>query len=159
MRVFVVSDTHGSNGFLNKALEEVGHVDYFLHMGDLEGSEYFIDAFVECPKKMIAGNNDFSADFEDELEFELEGHRIFMTHGHRYGVYAGVERLYMEGVERGADIILFGHTHQPFLEEINDTLILNPGSISLPRQKGRRPSYAIMDLKENGEVEVEVKYL
>ena len=46
MRVLVVSDSHGSNVYLNKALEEAGDFDYFMHLGDLEGSEHFIETFV-----------------------------------------------------------------------------------------------------------------
>ena len=156
MRVLVVSDSHGSNVFLNRALEEAGEIDFFMHLGDLEGSEYFIETFVECPTALISGNNDYFSQLEHELEFELEGHHIFMTHGHRYNIYAGVDRLREEGQARGADIVLFGHTHCPYIEETDDMVLINPGSISRPRQEGRIPTYVILDLFENGEVNVEL---
>lgn len=159
MRVLVVSDSHGSNVYLNKAIEEAGNFDYFMHLGDLEGSEHFIEAFVECPTAIISGNNDYFTTIEHELEFELEGHHVFMTHGHRYNIYAGVDCLRKEGQRRGADIILFGHTHCPYIEQTEECLILNPGSISRPRQEGRIPTYVIMDLKENGEIEVDLHYV
>lgn len=158
MRVFVVSDSHGRNTYLNKALEQAGSFDYLLHLGDLEGSEDFIEAFVETPKELISGNNDYFSDIEREKVIELEGHRIFMTHGNRYGVHAGVDCLREEGRKRGADIILFGHTHCPYIEQ-EDIIIVNPGSITHPRQEGRIPTYVIMDLKDNGEVEVALKYV
>lgn len=156
MRVLVVSDSHGSNVFLNRALEEAGEIDFFMHLGDLEGSEYFIETFVDCPTALISGNNDYFSQLEHELEFELEGHHIFMTHGHRYNIYAGVDRLREEGQARGADIVLFGHTHCPYIEETDDMVLINPGSISRPRQEGRIPTYVILDLFENGEVNVEL---
>ena len=148
MRVLVVSDSHGSNVFLNRALEEAGEIDFFMHLGDLEGSEYFIETFVDCPTALISGNNDYFSQLEHELEFELEGHHIFMTHGHRYNIYAGVDRLREEGQARGADIVLFGHTHCPYIEETDDMVLINPGSISRPRQEGRIPTYVILDLFE-----------
>ena len=38
-------------------------------------------------------------------------------------------------------------------------MIVNPGSITHPRQEGRIPTYVLMDLKDNGEVEIELKYV
>lgn len=159
MRVLVVSDSHGSNVFLNRALEEAGEIDFFMHLGDLEGSEHFIETFVDCPTALISGNNDYFSQLDHELEFELEGHHIFMTHGHRYNIYAGVDRLREEGEARGADIVLFGHTHCPYIEETDDMVLINPGSISRPRQEGRIPTYVILDLFENGEVNVELFHI
>ena len=101
---------------------------------------------------MIAGNNDYYVDIEGEAEFDLDGHHFFMTHGHYYYVYTGVEYLREEAQKRGADIVLYGHTHVPYMEQKEGMLILNPGSISLPRQKGRIPTYALIELMENGTV-------
>ena len=61
--------------------------------------------------------------------------------------------------ERNLDIVMFGHTHRPFLELDGDAVILNPGSISYPRQEGKNPSYIIMDLDEEGEAHFSVEYL
>lgn len=159
MKILVVSDTHGSNVYLNRAMEEVGEFDYFLHMGDLEGSEHFIEAFVESPYTIISGNNDYFTDIDREKEIDLEGHHIFMTHGNRYNVYAGVDVLKEEAKRRGADIVLFGHTHCPYIEEEDGLVIVNPGSISRPRQPGRIPTYAVMELKKNGQVSVDLHYV
>ena len=156
MRVLVVSDTHGSNVHLNRAMEEVGDFDFFMHLGDLEGSEHFIETFVDCQFAIISGNNDYFTDIDREREFELEGHQIFMTHGNRYNIYDGVDCLREEGMKRNADIVLFGHTHCPYVEQEDGMVLLNPGSISRPRQQGRVPTYAIMDLLDDGSVEIEI---
>ena len=159
MRVLVVSDSHGSNVNLNRALDEAGEIDHLLHLGDLEGSEHFIEAFVSCPYTLISGNNDYFSDIDREQELTLMGHRIFMTHGNRYGVYYNAEGVKEEGLRRGADIILFGHTHCPYIEQEEGLLVMNPGSISLPRQNGRIPTYVVMDLLEDGSVEVDLRYV
>ena len=54
---------------------------------------------------------------------------------------------------------MFGHTHKPYLETKDGVTILNPGSLSYPRQEGRRPSYMIMDIDEAGEGHYTQKYL
>ena len=44
---------------------------------------------------------------------------------------------------------MFGHTHRPYLEQDPDITVLNPGSLSFPRQEGRKGSFMIMELKED----------
>ena len=69
------------------------------------------------------------------------------------------ERLKEEARERGADIVMYGHTHKPALTREDDLITLNPGSVSYPRQQGRRPSYMIMELISEGEVVVFQEWL
>ncbi len=55
----------------------------------------------------------------------------------------------LEGVE--ADVICVGHTHQPYVLEVGDKLVINPGSLGLPRDGDPRAAYAII---ENNRVEL-----
>ena len=82
-----------------------------------------------------------------------------MTHGHYYCVSLGTEMLRKEGLARGVDIVMFGHTHRPYLEQDEEMIVLNPGSLSYPRQPGRQGSYMIMEIKSDGNVEIETFYL
>ena len=54
---------------------------------------------------------------------------------------------------------MFGHTHKPFFERKNGLTVLNPGSLSFPRQDGRKGSYMIMEIGEDGTASFEQKYL
>ena len=59
---------------------------------------------------------------------------------------------------------MFGHTHRPFFEidrreGEKDLIVLNPGSLSYPRQEGRRPSYMVMEIGEDGEARFAHYYL
>ena len=45
---------------------------------------------------------------------------------------------------------MFGHTHRPFFEEMDEIIVLNPGSLSFPRQEGRKGSYMIMETDGEG---------
>lgn len=159
MRIMIVSDTHGRHGSFDKALEQAGKIDMLLHMGDVEGGENYIEAVAGCPVCMVAGNNDFFSFLEKEREFTVGGKRIFMTHGHYYYVSVGTERIKSEGLSRKADIVMFGHTHRPFLEESENITVLNPGSLSYPRQPGRQGSYMIMEIFPDGRVEYTTHYV
>lgn len=159
MKILIISDTHGRHGNLEAVIEKEQPFDMMIHLGDVEGGEDYIQALVDCEVKMIAGNNDFYTRLPQECEFEVEGLRIFMTHGHQYSVHRGVDRLAQVAREKGADIVMFGHIHMPVLETNVDTMVLCPGSISCPRQMGRRPSYVVMNLKKGMQPECEIVYL
>ncbi len=151
MKILIVSDTHRMHENYLKALEQEKPLDLVIHCGDAEGSEYLIEEAAGCPLEIVLGNNDFFSKLPRELELELCGKRVWITHGHNYGVSTGTEIIKDEARSRHMDIVLFGHTHRPVLEQESDLVTLNPGSISYPRQEKRRPSYAIMEQKKQGE--------
>lgn len=159
MRVMIISDTHGRHEAFDKALEQAGDIDMLLHLGDVEGGEEYIEAVAGCPVCMVAGNNDFFSFLKKEREFTLAGKKIFMTHGHNYYVSVGTEEIRRAGLAREADIVMFGHTHRPYFEQDDKITILNPGSLSYPRQPGRQGSYMIMEIKSDGQVDFETYYL
>ena len=148
MKVLIVSDTHGYDQNFEAVVDREAPIDALIHCGDIEGSEDYFEALVECPVYMVRGNNDFFSDLNGEMEFELAGRRIFLTHGHYYGVSMGPERILDEGLDRGVDLVMFGHTHRPLLMQESDITVLNPGSLSFPRQDGRKPTYLIMEIDE-----------
>ena len=159
MKILIVSDTHGKHMNLDRALEKECPIDMFIHLGDVEGGEDYIDAVVECEKHVVKGNNDFFSELPREEEFYIGSRKVFITHGHNYFVSLDPEQIREEGRARQADIVMFGHTHRPYLDEESDMIVLNPGSLSYPRQAGRRPSYIWMELDEAGKAHFEVCYL
>jgi putative phosphoesterase len=52
----------------------------------------------------------------------------------------------LEGVE--ADVICVGHTHQAYVLEVGSKLVVNPGSIGLPRDGDPRAAYAVLEDRE-----------
>ena len=60
-----------------------------------------------------------------------------------------------EARERGVQIAMFGHTHRPVIDRSGPADLINPGSLSYPRQEGRKPSYMIMYMEEDGSVRYE----
>ena len=134
MKILIVSDTHGHEENLERVVEKVGKIDCLLHLGDVEGQEDYIEALVSCPVHIVAGNNDFFSELPREIVVTIGDYRILMTHGHYYGVSVETSMLKEEAV-------------------------LNPGSLSYPRQHGRKPSYAIMEIDEKGIAHYDIYYL
>ena len=160
MRILIVSDTHRHNDNYFRVLKRVGDVDAVVHCGDAEGSEYILNEACSCPFYIVCGNNDFFSELPREEELEIGPHRALITHGHYHGVHGGTEMLKDYAKELGYDIVMFGHIHTPVIEEEDGILILNPGSLTYPRQFGRRPSYIILDAdEETGRLEPHLEYL
>lgn len=159
MKILVVSDTHGHTKNLERVLEKVGDIDLFIHCGDLEGGEDYIRALVDVPCYMVAGNNDWFSDLQREMEISVDDYRIWITHGNNYGASMGPERLLEEAAARNVDVVMYGHTHRPLIEYQDNIVIVNPGSLSYPRQNGRKPSYLIMEIDRDHEAHYTINYL
>lgn len=161
MRILVISDTHGDNANFFEALDKAGKVDMVIHCGDVYGSEYVYEQAAGCPVVMVAGNNDYGYGLKSEEMIEVEGLKIWITHGHRYRVYFGSEMLIQEAYSKGADVVFYGHTHVPAVTFDPDYKVyaVNPGSLSYPRQTGYKPSYIIMEKETGKEPKFLLKFL
>jgi putative phosphoesterase len=159
MRILVISDTHGKRKGMEEIQRREGEVDALIHLGDIEGTEAHLDAIFDCPKYLVRGNNDFFSSLPEEIEFSLGSYKVWATHGHSYHINMGPEWLIQEGKAREADIVMFGHTHRPYLKKYADIIALNPGSVSYPRQEGRKGSYMIMEIDSENQLSFDQKYL
>ena len=165
MKVLIISDTHRRHENLEIVLEKEKPLDLLIHLGDAEGSEDYIGAIAECPMEIVSGNSDFFSTLPAELILELGKHRALVTHGHYYSVNTGMEDIKKEAEGRGCDMVMFGHTHRPFVDVPKlaqgkkKVITMNPGSLSYPRQEGKCPSYIVMQIDRNGEAHMEIKYL
>ncbi len=159
MKILIVSDTHRKHEYLIEALERVRPIDLMVHLGDAEGEEEYIAQLAGCPLEIVAGNNDFFSDLLREKEIRIGNYRVLLTHGHYYYVNTGLSDIQKEAAARGFDIVMFGHTHRPLIDYSHNVITLNPGSISYPRQDGKRPSYIVMEIDDRGEAQFEICYL
>lgn len=159
MKVLIVSDTHGHMTNLRECVRRVSPIDMLIHCGDVEGQEEEIRSLASCETHIVSGNNDYFSRLPREDEFLIGAHKVFLTHGHNYGVSMGVDRIVDEAGARGADIVMFGHTHRPLDEKVDGVRVLNPGSLSYPRQEGRRPSYMLLEFDRNGKIFCGISYL
>ena len=159
MRALIVSDTHRENDNYMRVLERVGEIDLMIHCGDVEGSEYLLEEMAGCNCIFVMGNNDYFSDLPREQEITIENKRIWITHGHNYGVSMGYEIIAAEAHARKMDVVMYGHSHRPCVDKMFGVTVVNPGSLTYPRQEGHRPSYIIMETDGNGKLDFEIKYL
>ena len=148
MKVLIISDIHGSGYYAEKIKEivEKENPDKIVLLGDLYyhgprndlSQEYNPMKVAEILNSLkdkllvVRGNCDAEVDemisqfkFEDHILMEINGKKVYFTHGHRYNI----EVIPYEDFE----IMIYGHIHQGFIEKKEGYLFANPGSISIPR--------------------------
>ena len=167
LRILIMSDSHGRNENVELAIaqvrEEIGEFQMLIHLGDV-GDAREIESLAGVPCYIVRGNTDYDAKLLNTNVIEAGGHRIFATHGHLYQVDMRLDLLRFAALENDCDIAMYGHTHVPYLEEDNslgtdDVTILNPGSISKPRQADHRYTYMVMEIDDEDEVTYELRYV
>lgn len=150
LRLLVISDTHMYISNATKLINEY-NPDYILHLGDIcDDCERLSEIFPNKIILSVIGNNDFGSaypDFPKERVFTLGGKNFLMCHGHTYHVKSSLSSLKRRGRAVKADVILFGHTHEKYLEKDGDVIIMNPGTVW---------SYGIIELTD-GEIDARVE--
>ena len=144
MKILVFSDSHRSLGSMLDTIE-LQKPDMIVHLGDLaRDAEEIGYAYPMIPLVSVPGNCDGWTTDPAIRRFSIEGKSVLLSHGHLWYVKRGYEMAMLEARKAGADILLFGHTHNPYCQQQEDELwVMNPGSA--------RNSYGII-LLENGSI-------
>ena len=147
MNVLVISDKHGDIENLNKVFNTKIEFSLIIHLGD-----YFRDAqrieeiYPNIKVEYIYGNSDFMiGEVFAEKTLEINGVKLFLTHGHRYSVKWDYSKLYTKAEELSVDALLFGHTHIPYIEDRGSYKIINPGSLTDSSGEDGE-SYAVLEI-------------
>ena len=149
MRIGIMSDSHGNTMAVDQAIEKAGEVDLWLHAGDLIQDAEYLAMVTDKEVINVAGNCDWpQGRVPDERMIELGGHKIFLSHGHNYGVKRGSEKFTRAAIAQGADIAVYGHSHVAEVKEQDICLTINPGSISYPRD-GAGQSFMVLNISQN----------
>ena len=140
-RIVLISDNHGNREILMRIDGMYPTADYYLHCGDS-----LMDASDLRPFASVKGNCD-REDFDFSKILEIEGHKIFMCHGHTYG-NCDLKTLSNAAKQYGCDLVFFGHLHR-FIDEICDGVrLINPGSCSYNKDRSK-PCFALVDVSED----------
>ncbi len=149
--IAAISDTHMPSRAraLPKRLEEqLRAVDLILHAGDFTTLATLNHLRSFAPVEAVRGNVD-----EPALALELPSTRLVEVGGFKIGLVHGDapgRGTTMERARRAfdqVDCVVFGHSHQPYLEEHEGVLMLNPGSPTDKRWEPR-PSFALITLDD-----------
>lgn len=157
MKILILSDSHGDTAALRQAITRE-NPDRVFHLGDMyRDAQRIVSAFPNLPLDAVLGNCDAysGAEGPEELVTTAGGVKFFLTHGHKYHVKMSTSFLFREGLNAGADVICFGHTHRAVCKMHNGVWMVNPGTAG---GVGGPATYAVAEA-ENGEVSVEIKNL
>jgi putative phosphoesterase len=128
MKIFVFADSHMDTEPMLIAVEK-GRPDRIIHLGDLtQDAEDLYAVFPEIGIDIVRGNNDYQSRYPSDKLLVLEGKRLFMSHGDRYGVKISLKRIIRKGHDESCDVLLFGHTHMPYIKKHGGMWVMNPGS-------------------------------
>ena len=160
MRIGIMSDTHNNRYAVEWAVERAGAIDLWLHAGDCVPDAAYLGLISSVAVENVAGNSDWpDGKTPDDCVVEAAGRRIFLTHGHVYGVRSTLEMLVHAAEEKGADIAVYGHTHIVLQKSMRgvygEVLVLNPGSLSQPRD-GKPPAFMVMTLEGRRRPTIEI---
>jgi len=154
----VIADTHiprRARALPEALIPHLERADLVLHAGDLMDPALLDQLAAYVPVKAVRGNLDPPhSNLPETLEFELGGAKIAMIHdsGPRKGRRARLRRRFPD-----ARVIVFGHSHIPFLEDEDDLMLLNPGSPT-DRRRQPRPTFALL-YAEEGNARAEIMAL
>jgi putative phosphoesterase len=146
----VIADTHiprRASALPERLLPHLVRADLVLHAGDMMDPTVLDELALYAPVKVVQGNLDPpELDLPKTLEFELGGVGVAMVHdsGRKQGRRARLRRRFPD-----ARVIVFGHSHIPYLEDQDDLMLLNPGS---PTDRRRQPhhTFALLRAEEGG---------
>lgn len=146
MRIGVISDTHRSICSIEQLGDMVRGLDMIIHLGDNVDDISIIEKYYKGKIINVRGNCDFSTSTPYDRIEEVCGKKIFLTHGHKYGVKENLLKLRYKALEADATIVLYGHTHIGQIDFEEGIWYINPGSVSEPRDGAR--SFAIINIEK-----------
>jgi putative phosphoesterase len=153
MRIGLISDTHGK--LRASVFDAFRDVDLILHAGDVGPLDIITQLESIAPVHAVLGNTDgweLEPRVRESVELEAEGHRIVVVHGHQLSV-PSPEKL--RAFQPRADIIVYGHTHKPLIDDRNGRLVVNPGAAG-PARFNLKPSVAILTVERDSPPHVEL---
>lgn len=128
-RIGLISDTHG---FLDpKVAEHFAGVDHILHAGDIGWAGLVLELEQIAPVTAVTGNTDSDLPFRETAVVAVADRKFLIQHivDPRRLAASLAQRITREG----AEVVVFGHTHEPRYEVIDGVLFVNPGSAGKSR--------------------------
>ena len=136
MKILVVSDTHGDCSRvidIYQKLNKESPVDVIVHCGDYATDARELQARLGVHVAWVKGNCDDGFSDTDWSILETEAGNFLITHGHNEQVDFSKQNIYYKALENDCVGAFFGHTHRASYTEMDDVVLMNPGSLTRPR--------------------------
>ena len=159
MKYLIASDVHGSAYYMQKLIDlfNIEKADKLILLGDIynhgprnpfpqdyapmkvsEMLNQMVDKLIvvkgNCDSQVDAMISNF--DFIENVVIDCQNKSVFLTHGHVYNKDSKPKTKF--------DAVIYGHFHTGFIEEIDGTIYVNAGSVSLPKND-TPSSYLILE--------------
>ena len=141
MQILVMSDSHGDEYAVRKALEKEPQVAAVIHLGDGASEALSVSRRDKRPWHIVRGNCDVGDAVPLNTVVTLGGVKLYLTHGFAERVKSGLLTLTYTAKEKEVAAALYGHTHIPDTAFHEGMLLLNPGSL------GATGNYAILEIR------------
>lgn len=151
MLIGVISDTHipeRADKIPKSVFDAFKDVEMILHAGDIVSMNVLQELENLAPTLCVQGNMDrmYGLKLPKQEVIEVNGIKIGLNHGEVYP-RGDTQQLKYIGMEMGVEVLITGHTHTSFIKELDEMLLLNPGSPTAPRMSD--PSIMLVDVQEN----------
>lgn len=158
-KIIIISDSHGYMDNVRKIFQKETNVDIVIHLGDILGQNEELKDICKCKTVVVKGNCDIVTENKAFEIVEVGHNKIFATHGHDYGVDYNIDTLCSVAESNGCNIAMYGHTHVPDNSIYKGMYVVNPGSVSRPRQLNRKPTYGVMKVDAEGKTDIRIQYV
>ena len=152
MRIGVISDTHipdVAKAIPPQVMEVFSGVDLILHAGDIFVVSVLDELQSIAPVLAARGDDDYGIQDERLRETQnltIEGLSLYVIHSSQYWARDLIEHPEKHNLEKAPDIVVFGHTHRDIVQTVGNSLLVNPGSATLPYYQQRLGTVALVDI-------------
>lgn len=148
MKILLLSDTHGNLDRACQIYEKLNNIDLILHCGDYQSDAEFLEEILGASVISVKGNCDHSKG-PDYKTVDTPCGKILITHGHMEFVNFRFDNLLYLAEENHCFAACFGHTHAAMNEDFDGIRLINPGSLTEPRD-GSGGTFAVLDCTDDG---------
>lgn len=170
--IIVIGDTHVSNikELPQSIIKAIEKADWVFHTGDYTRKQLIKDLILLKGEKFkgVYGNTDpydIRELVPEKLIIEILNKRIGITHPASGGPSSIIRtKVLSEFQQENLDILIYGHTHKPYINRIKGLLLLNPGQAYIEKYSyGATTSFIIIEIDDKIDIDqpirVNLKYV
>ena len=141
MKIIILSDSHSMTKQTLLQFIKNHPASYYIHCGDIymPYTPLEVDHFYN-----VRGNNDF-INLPKDLTLDIDHLKFFICHGHLFHIDESPYELEAYASNHHLDVVCFGHTHNPTYYKKENTIFINPGSMTFPRGQYPHPTYCVFE--------------
>jgi uncharacterized protein len=154
-KILILADTH----MPKKGKELPEHllsvlkagVDFIIHAGDWSEKSVYEELSLYAPVYGVRGNvekDEWAKQLPEKKVLQAEHMKIAIVHGHLGKGRTTPDRAFQLCIDDKTDLIVFGHSHIPFMEKRDKIILFNPGSPTDKRRQ-KKFSYGLLTINSN----------